>query len=66
MTDAGFSRAEFKFIKNEKSWIFTCPIQDKTANDTSVERVIEYAALLDTCDREKDYEAAWKFVFQIF
>ena len=26
-----------------------------------VERTIEYAAPFDRCDREKDYETAWKF-----
>lgn len=36
-------------------------ITDDTMPGGSVERTIEYVAPFDRCDREQDYETAWKF-----
>lgn len=36
-------------------------IMDDTMPGGPVERTIEYVAPFDRCDREKDYETAWKF-----
>lgn len=39
-------------------------ITDDTMPGGPVERTIEYVAPFDRCDREKDYETAWKFFEQ--
>ena len=36
-------------------------ITDDTMPGGPVERTIEYVAPFDRCDREQDYETAWKF-----
>lgn len=36
-------------------------ITDDTIPEGPIERIIEYTAPFDRCDREKDYETAWKF-----
>ena len=36
-------------------------INDDTLPDGPAERTIEYVAPFERCDREKDYEIAWKF-----
>jgi len=36
-------------------------IVDNTNPGGPIERTIEYVAPFDRCDREKDYETAWKF-----
>lgn len=41
--------------------ITTRLIADDTMRGGPVERTIEYVAPFDRCDREKDYETAWKF-----
>ncbi|MDR2352420.1 MAG: class I SAM-dependent DNA methyltransferase, partial [Deltaproteobacteria bacterium] len=61
LKNVGFSRKEFEEIKDKKSGVFTRTIIDETLNDTPVERVIEYHAPFDKCDREKDYETAWSY-----
>lgn len=51
-----------KNIKNAPSGKkFYRTITDDTMPGGSVERTIEYIAPFDRCDREKDYETAWKF-----
>ena len=40
---------------------YTQTITDKTMPGGPVERTIEYVAPFDRCDREQDYETAWKF-----
>ena len=40
---------------------FTRNIMDDTMPGGPVERTIEYVAPFDRCDREQDYETAWKF-----
>ncbi|HHV96803.1 MAG TPA: class I SAM-dependent DNA methyltransferase [Clostridiaceae bacterium] len=62
LTGVGFSRAEFEQIKNAKaSEKFYRTIIDDTMPGGPVERTIEYVAPFDRCDREQDYETAWKF-----
>ncbi len=63
MVGVGFSRAEFENgIKDAPAGKkFTRTITDDTQPGGPVERTIEYIAPFDRCDREKDYETAWKF-----
>lgn len=42
-------------------FVFAKTIMDDTMPGGPVERTIEYVAPFDRCDREKDYETAWKF-----
>lgn len=49
-------------LKNYKSGqIYKHKFVDDTVVDGPIERTIEYVAPFDCCDREKDYETAWKF-----
>lgn len=65
-SNVGFSRKEFEEIKEAKSGTFTRLITDDTLPDGPIERTIEYVAPFDRCDREKDYETAWKFFEEKF
>lgn len=42
-------------------YVFARTITDDTMPGGPVQRTIEYAAPFDRCDREQDYETAWKF-----
>ena len=42
-------------------YVFSRTISDDTQPGGPVERTIEYVAPFDRCDREQDYETAWKF-----
>lgn len=42
-------------------YVFARTIMDDTMSGGPVERTIEYVAPFDRCDREQDYETAWKF-----
>ena len=42
-------------------YAFTRTIMDDTMPGGPIERIIEYVAPFDRCDREQDYETAWKF-----
>lgn len=42
-------------------YVFARTIMDDTMPGGPVERTIEYVAPFDCCDREQDYETAWKF-----
>lgn len=57
----GLSRAEWERIKAVTSGVVTRTIQDDTLPGGPRERVIEYVAPYDRCDREADYATAWKF-----
>lgn len=59
----GFSRSEWEDgIKNASAGQkFYRTIKDETMSGELIERTIEYIAPFDRCDREKDYEIAWKF-----
>lgn len=63
LTGVGFSRAEWENgIKGAPvGKKFYRTISDDTMPGGPVERTIEYVAPFDRCDREKDYEIAWKF-----
>ena len=63
LTNVGFSRSEWENdIKGAPAGKkFYRTITDDTMPDGPVERTIEYVAPFDRCDREKDYETAWKF-----
>lgn len=66
LTNVGFSRKEWENgIKGAAAGKkFYRTIQDDTMPGGPVERTIEYVAPFDRCDREKDYETAWKFFEQ--
>ena len=52
-------------MKNAPSgYVFSRAITDDTQPGGPVERTIEYVAPFDRCDREQDYETAWKFFEQ--
>jgi hypothetical protein len=57
----GFSRPDWERIKAMTSGVVTRTIQDDTLPGGPRERVIEYEAPFDHCDREADYATAWKF-----
>lgn len=59
----GFDRNEWENnIKNAPAGRkFYRSITDDTMPGGPVERTIEYVAPFERCDREKDYETAWKF-----
>ena len=63
MTGIGFSRAEWENgIKGAPAGKkFYRTIADDTMPGGPVERTIEYVAPFNRCDREQDYETAWKF-----
>ena len=63
LTGVGFSRPEWENgIKGASAdQKFYRTIIDDTMPGGPIERTIEYVAPFDHCDREKDYETAWKF-----
>ena len=63
LTGIGFSRTEWENgIKEAPAGKkFYRTITDDTMPGGPIERTIEYVAPFDRCDREKDYEIAWKF-----
>lgn len=63
MTGVGFDRKEWENgIKGSPAGKkFYRTITDDTMPGGPFERTIEYVAPFDRCDREQDYEIAWKF-----
>ncbi|MCD7791570.1 MAG: hypothetical protein LUH55_13910 [Bacteroides thetaiotaomicron] len=63
LTGVGFSRSEFENgIKGAPAGRkFYRTITDDTQPGGPVQRTIEYVAPFDRCDREEDYETAWRF-----
>lgn len=63
LTSIGVERARFESEMLDASYgqKFYRTIIDDTMPSGSVERTIEYVAPFDRCDREQDYETAWKF-----
>lgn len=63
MVGVGYDRKtwenEIKDAPSGKKFYRT--VKDDTMPGGPVERTIEYVAPFDRCDREKDYETAWKF-----
>jgi hypothetical protein len=56
----GFRTPDWHGIKDMPSGKVTRTVQDDTLPDGPNERVIEYVAPFDRCDRESDYATAWK------
>ena len=61
LSNVGLSREEWNKVKEMKMGVYLKTITDDTLPGGPVERVIEYVAPFDRCDREQDYETAWKF-----
>ena len=63
LTGVGFERKEWENgIKGAPAGKkFYRTVIDDTVPDGPVERTIEYVAPFDRCDRELDYETAWRF-----
>ena len=57
----GLSRAEWEKIKCNKSGVTPRMFSDSTLQGAPRERLIEYVAPFDRCNREADYADAWKF-----
>lgn len=63
LTGVGFDRKTFELEMKDApaGKKFYRTITDDTMPGGPVERTIEYVAPFDRCDREQDYETAWKF-----
>lgn len=63
LVGVGFDRKEWEGnVKGAlDGMVFTREIEDDTMPGGPVKRTIEYVAPFDKCDREQDYETAWKF-----
>ena len=63
LTGVGETRQVFEnvMLKMEKGQKHLQSLIDDTMPGGPVERTIEYVAPFDRCDREQDYETAWKF-----
>ena len=63
MTGVGVDRKTWENLlinlPSGKSYVHT--MIDDTLPSGPIERIVEYVAPFDRCDREKDYETAWKF-----
>jgi len=57
----GLPRSEWETVKSVGAGTVTHTIEDDTLPGGPRERVVEYVAPFDSCDRESDYAAAWKF-----
>ena len=63
LVGVGFDRKEWEGnVKGAPAGkVFTREIEDDTMPGGPVKRTIEYVAPFDKCDREQDYETAWRF-----
>lgn len=63
LVGVGFDRKEWEGnVKGAPAGrVFTREIEDDTMPGGIVRRTIEYVAPFDKCDREQDYETAWRF-----
>lgn len=63
LVGVGFDRKEWEGnVKGAPAGkVFTREIEDDTMPGGPIKRMIEYVAPFDKCDREQDYETAWKF-----
>jgi len=57
----GFSRSDWERVKDMLTGTVMRTITDDTLPGGPRERVIEYVAPFDRCDREADYATAWRF-----
>ena len=60
LTNVGLSRKEWEAIKEFESGVFSHNIVDSTSSCGQVERQIFYYAPFIKCDREMDYDIAWR------
>ena len=60
-TERGTARWDGIMKNAPAGYVFARTITDDTQPGGPVERTIEYVAPFDRCDREQDYETAWKF-----
>lgn len=63
LVGVGFDRKEWEGnVKGAMDgMVFTREIEDDTMPGGPAKRTIEYVAPFDKCDREQDYETAWRF-----
>lgn len=63
LVGVGFDRKEWEGnVKGAMDgMVFTREIEDDTMPGGPIKRTIEYVAPFDKCDREQDYETAWRF-----
>lgn len=63
LTGVGYSRNEFENAVKGASpgEKYTREISDNTQPGGVKNRIVEYIAPFDRCDREKDYEISWRF-----
>ncbi|HZK54814.1 MAG TPA: N-6 DNA methylase [Desulfosporosinus sp.] len=66
LSGVGLTRPDWEQIKDLKSGIVMRIIMNDTMPGGPVERTIEYMAPFDRCNREKDYETAWRHFEQRF
>ena len=61
LPDVGFPRSEWEKIRDTAYGIVPRKIADDALPGGLRERIIEYLAPFDRCDRESEYATAWKF-----
>ncbi|MCI9156106.1 MAG: class I SAM-dependent DNA methyltransferase [Lawsonibacter sp.] len=66
LTGVGVKRQEFESRMKDApaGTAFGCTSTDNTLPGGPVERMVEYLAPFDRCDRERDYKTAWRFFSQ--
>jgi hypothetical protein len=60
LTGVGLSRREWEQVKNKQSGLVEQEIEDDTMPGGPVRRIIVYHAPFDRCEREEDYDIAWR------
>lgn len=55
----GFEKREWEQIKSAGGGIYTLSLDNNSMERNGVQKIIEYVAPFDRCDREKDYEEVW-------
>ena len=62
LAGVGVSKGEFEAnLVGHKEGKYVYETMDYTLSDTPITETTTYVAPFDRCDREKDYETAWKF-----
>ena len=59
LTGVGLDRKEWEEVSKMQFGSISKTVLDDTMPGGPVERIIEYVAPFDRCDREKDYEEVW-------
>lgn len=60
MVGVGLSRPEFEAIQDMEKGTYEQTVTDDTTPEGPIERIIEYVAPFDKCNRVKDYDEIWK------